>query len=517
MRKLYLIGGIIIGLIISVGSIASAAFAPISVPAGGTGTTTALFSQLLYGSGTLTNQSYQSVATTTVSCSGTASCTPFVTIGGSPITIVGSASGGSGNTTWEISALAGWTGFLAPTTTQRVAILQASSTMFSAFTAYFGGSATSSFSTAGALTLATPLLVASGGSGAGTLTGLLSGNGTSAFTATANGTNGFVLAMSGGIPTWVATSSINNGVTSVATNNGLTGGTITTTGTIGLATINAGVLGAVKNGDVPTSQATSTLYGVGTGGFVLGYSGGQLIPLATTTFTGSGPISLTYASGQVTGSCATCNTSNATVSSITAGLGLNGGTITTSGAVSLISYLATSTGETAGQLAYWNTTNGTPAKLHSIATTTLTLPSYMSYTGTLGSLVGGVSGTLSIATSSLFNWSAGFNAGTNQVKQIEHPSFTYATSTWVGTTTIPLQVAYGQVFNNVRCFSDTGTLNVDFYHASSHLNLLNASTTIGTFNFSTNNTMTDGDIVKADIGTPASSPTKITCTVQDTL
>lgn len=82
-------------------------------------------------------------------------------------------------------------------------------------------------------------------------------------------TNGFVLALLNGVPTWTATSSINNGVTSIATNNGLTGGTITTTGTIGLATINAGVLGAVTNGAVPTSQATSTLYGVGTNGFVL--------------------------------------------------------------------------------------------------------------------------------------------------------------------------------------------------------------------------------------------------------
>lgn len=58
-------------------------------------------------------------------------------------------------------------------------------------------------------------------------------------------------------------------VTSIATNNGITGGTISTTGTIGLATINAGLLGAVTNGSVPTSQATSTIYGIGTNGYVL--------------------------------------------------------------------------------------------------------------------------------------------------------------------------------------------------------------------------------------------------------
>jgi len=41
-------------------------------------------------------------------------------------------------------------------------------------------------------------------------------------------------------------------------------------GAITLATINAGVLGAVTNGVVPTSQATSTLYGIApAGGYVL--------------------------------------------------------------------------------------------------------------------------------------------------------------------------------------------------------------------------------------------------------
>src|SRR3989344_5373163 len=59
---------------------------------------------------------------------------------------------------------------------------QASTTLFSANQAWFGGTATSSFSSAGALTLITPLLVGSGGTGAATLTGLLQGNGTSAIT-----------------------------------------------------------------------------------------------------------------------------------------------------------------------------------------------------------------------------------------------------------------------------------------------------------------------------------------------
>lgn len=102
--------------------------------------------------------------------------------------------------------------------------------------------------------------------------------------------------------------------------------------------------------------------------------------------------------------------------------------------------------------------------------------------------------------------------------QVEHRSFTYATSTaWTGTTTIPIESGYGEVFNSVRCFTDAGTLGVDFYHSTSHLNYIpTASTTNNVNTFSTNNTITSGDKTYVDLGTPASSPTKISCTVADT-
>lgn len=56
---------------------------------GGTGTTTAPISQLLYGGAT----GYQSVATTTVSCTGSTTCTSFTALGSSPITISSSGVG----------------------------------------------------------------------------------------------------------------------------------------------------------------------------------------------------------------------------------------------------------------------------------------------------------------------------------------------------------------------------------------------------------------------------------------
>lgn len=76
---------------------------PIGYSSGGTGTTTAPQGQLLYGGAT----SYQSVATTSVTCSGSASCSSFTVIGNSPVTI--SATGGGSGTV--SSGLAGQLGF----------------------------------------------------------------------------------------------------------------------------------------------------------------------------------------------------------------------------------------------------------------------------------------------------------------------------------------------------------------------------------------------------------------------
>lgn len=521
-------------------------------------------------------------------------------------------------------------------------------------------------------------------------------------------------------------------VTSIATNNGLTGGTITTTGTIGLATINAGVLGAVTNGSVPTSQATSTLYGVGTNGTVLAevagiptwtatstlanisgtlnlasqvtgilpianggtatstggvtnggeyYNGSTLtndaafihLPGAATGFGTTTPfsqlsISTSTASSPFTSLFAVASSTNATLLNVLGsgnvgigtttpgsllslggianfttgtstfygnGLNLTSGcyaigstciqntisnataykqavTYATTGALPANTYLSgvltevgsgalsvdgaspaignrilvkneatqtnngiyTVTATGSGIAAYvltratdyntssdiypgvasytllgtangdttWVLTTPAPVTLDSsnltyaesangnitlplsvanggtgkqtfsvsqvlygsgtnavssVATTSPTLSSGFSYTGTIGALVGGASGTLS---------------------QIEHRSFTYATSTaWTGTTTIPIEVGYGEVFNSLQCFTDAGTLGVDFYHSTNHLNYIpTASTTANTFNFTTNNTITASDKMSVDLGTPASSPTRITCTIKDT-
>ena len=100
-----------------------------------------------------------------------------------------------------------------------------------------------------------------------------------------------------------------------------------------------------------------------------------------------------------------------------------------------------------------------------------------------------------------------------------YPAFTYATSTaWTGTTTIPIGTAYvGETWNGVQCFTDVGTLNVVFDDGTNKMNLFNASTTVGTVTLGTNNTFTASEKRYVDIGTPASSPTKISCTVSKSL
>lgn len=81
---------ILIGLLFALPLIVMAAAFPVAV--GGTGQTTLSSGLLLYGAGTAP---LQSIATTSVTCTGSASCTAFTVIGASPITINASAGAGS--------------------------------------------------------------------------------------------------------------------------------------------------------------------------------------------------------------------------------------------------------------------------------------------------------------------------------------------------------------------------------------------------------------------------------------
>lgn len=106
-------------------SIRAEALSVFAYPQGGTGTTTAPVSQLLYGGST----AYQSVATTTVTCSGSTSCTTFTTLGATPITITSSGGGGSGTVGTSSSETATYVPFWT-TTSATPALLSGGSANF---------------------------------------------------------------------------------------------------------------------------------------------------------------------------------------------------------------------------------------------------------------------------------------------------------------------------------------------------------------------------------------------------
>lgn len=226
-----------------------------------------------------------------------------------------------------------------------------------------------------------------------------------------------------------------------------------------------------------------------------------------------------------------------TVTSITLGGGLDGASpITTSGTI--IAQIGTSTVPTIGHLAYW-TGASTPSTLGTVATSSTSCTGAVACTAftTIGAgssinltaiaansvLVNQTSGSAvptALATSSLYTFSPAFYNTGGITGVISYDSFDYATSTWTGTTTRTLEIGYGEVWKSAQCVTSVGTLQVDFYHASSHLftnNSFQASTTKGTITFAQNTTFTAGDTVKVDIGTPASSPREITCTIKKQL
>ena len=115
-----------------------------------------------------------------------------------------------------------------------------------------------------------------------------------------------------------------------------------------------------------------------------------------------------------------------------------------------------------------------------------------------------------------------FNGAT--VVMHQYPSWTYATSTaYTATSTIPLGVAYvKETWNGSNCFTDVGTLNIQYYYIQTgttqvKMNMLAGSTATSTQTLSTNNTIPAGAKRYVDVGTPATAPRKITCTIDKSI
>jgi hypothetical protein len=222
--------------------------------------------------------------------------------------------------------------------------------------------------------------------------------------------------------------------------------------------------------------------------------------------------------------------------------------------------VGTSGPETRGQLAAWGTTAGSPANLYSVATGTISATSPVTVTAGTAA-VGGApvfawdfavantwTGKQTFTSASSTNFSCitfcqipastsqtptvagdiALDTTNNQLKvgtggstAVNDPrrflTVSTATSTaWTGTTTLPeIPIPTGMTFSSVQCKTNAGTLNVQVSYGqpATNLAMLNASTTMGTYTWSTNNTPPAATTTSFAFGTPASSPTQISCTV----
>jgi hypothetical protein len=204
--------------------------------------------------------------------------------------------------------------------------------------------------------------------------------GASGWLVLAPGTSGQVLSTGGpsANPTWTSVTGTGT-VTSVATNNGITGGPITSSGTIGLATITTGNVLANVSGStaVPTPTAPTSILDV------IGSATGDILFRGTSSWLVLAP----GTSGQVlTQGTTTPSWSNAgTLTNVTivgAGLLVNSGTcnITTTGTCTLTDTAATKSVQQAGVS---TTTIVTPAQQQSHPSAA---KAWVTFVGTTGAI-----------------------------------------------------------------------------------------------------------------------------------
>lgn len=333
--------------------------------------------QLPYVTGVNT---FGQVATTSVTCTGNATCTSFTAIGPSPITInvaagtaasstlladnntfsgnntfssliTGSISGNAGTATkWATGRTLSISGDLSYTSPS----FDGSGNVTAAGTLATVNSNVGTFTNA-TFTVNGKGLVTGASNGTAPVTGVTATNPlfstggptpniTTIFSTTSTwglGNNGIVMTGATGFPFVVATSSpvnlnISGNAATVTTNANLTGVITSVGNTTSYGSQSAGVLGNSVTGNTSV-QATSTLYGAVQNGKVLTGLNGVLAYVSTTTFSGAliysgGNVTCQTATGSVPGclSAADFTTFNAKQSALTFSTGLTNtaGTIT---------------------------------------------------------------------------------------------------------------------------------------------------------------------------------------------
>ena len=245
-----------------------------------------------------------------------------------------------------------------------------------------------------------------------------------------------------------------------------------------------------------------------------------------------------------------------TVTSIATTWPITGGTITTTGTLSF-NGLSTSTAAVIGNIPYFSGVNS----FANVATSTIGAGTGLTFSGTAGYQVGGTNGTYSVNTSqniatlsnltgngfvktsggagtlsvdtSTYLTTVDISANTNLAVTAPvvltgdtlslgnvtlYPAFSYATSTWNATTTKQLGTAtVAETWTFAECYTTIGTLNISFSDGTNLMNMISASSTPARFALSSNNSFTAGEKRQFAIGTPATAPVEVACTITKTL
>lgn len=323
------------------------------------------------------------------------------------------------------------------------------------------------------------------------------------------GTNGRILAESLGVPSWVATTTFSTGVTYA---NGVVTCDTATASVFGcLTSANWTTFNSKQAPGFQISTTTVPSFAVSNLAYITGTTPTSIGGVATTSFAFSGvPWNLSATIGALVGG----NSSTATWWGLaTTTQPASSNVLTSDGGKGVYGTATSSTGTASTILAL----NASQFTTIPNATTTsvsvsqsLNIPSSSSQSPT--------SAGQSAQDTTDDQFKVGDGTNTSVFSQYREIVFSYATTTaWTGTTTLPVSVLNEAfTYKTVQCVTDVGTLNVQFQYGVTPTKptMLNASTTIGTFTWTTSNTPTAGATTTVAFGTPVSSPTAISCTIR---